>query len=150
MRIIEMASGSAQVRIAPAVGGAIAAFTVRDTPMLRPTPAAALVARDVRRTACYPLVPYSNRIATRGLRFGGHDYALARNFGDHPHAIHGVGWQRPWTVDDASSATSALLALEHDAAARRRARVAVALSRDAVVRARRRQRHAAPRCCASR
>jgi aldose 1-epimerase len=114
MRIIEIASGSAQVRIAPELGGAITAFTASDTPILRPTPDAVLVARDVRRTACYPLIPYSNRIRNAHLRFAGRDYVLIRNFGTSPHAIHGVGWQRPWTVDEAS-AQHALLSLRHDA-----------------------------------
>jgi aldose 1-epimerase len=91
MRIIEIASGSAQVRIVPELGCAITAFSVRETPILRPTPDAALVERDVRRTACYPLIPYSNRIRDARLRFAGHDYVLARNFGASPHAIHGVG-----------------------------------------------------------
>ena len=83
-------------------------------PVLRPTPDAALDERDVRLTACYPLVPYSNRIRDARLRFGGRDYALARNFGAHPHAIHGVGWQRAWSVAEAS-ATRARLVARHDA-----------------------------------
>ena len=37
---------------------------------------------------------------------------LARNFGDHPHSIHGVGWQRAWRVV-AHDRASALLAFEH-------------------------------------
>src|SRR5204862_4701005 len=48
------------------------------------------------------------------LQFDGRTYELARNFGDHPHAIHGVGWQRPWTMRW-RDANSALLALDHDA-----------------------------------
>jgi aldose 1-epimerase len=43
-------------------------------------------------------VPYSNRIRDARLAFAGRTYELARNFGDHPHAIHGVGWQRAWRV----------------------------------------------------
>jgi hypothetical protein len=70
---------------------------------------------DVRGHACYPLVPYSNRIANARLAVSGRVLELARNFGEHPHAIHGVGWQRPWRVL-AHNATSALLALEHTAA----------------------------------
>ena len=72
------------LRIAPELGGAIASFTVCGTPMLRPTPAAALDARDVRRTACYPLVPYSNRIRNTKLRFASRDFLLERNFGTMP------------------------------------------------------------------
>jgi galactose mutarotase-like enzyme len=102
MRIIELAAHDATLQIAPELGGAIASFVVRGRPMLRPTPDAALDERDVRRTACYPLVPYSNRIRNAKLRFAGRDFVLARNFGTHPHAIHGVGWQRPWPKRRAS------------------------------------------------
>ena len=114
MRIVELVSNGARVRIAPELGGAITEFSLRDTSVLRPTPAEAIGARDVRATACYPLVPYSNRIANARLAFDGREFALARNFGTHPHAIHGVGWQRAWSVADASS-RHARLALHHDA-----------------------------------
>jgi aldose 1-epimerase len=60
-------------------------------------------------------VPYSNRIRDGTLHFGGRTHALARNFGDSPHAIHGVGWQRPWDVR-ARGADAVQLALRHDAA----------------------------------
>ena len=112
--MIVLAAGEAIVEIAPDVGGAIASFRWRGRDILRPTPPDARAARDVRRHACYPLVPYSNRIANATLRDGGRDHALARNFGDSPHAIHGVGWQRPWALVAATS-TSAQLALDHEA-----------------------------------
>jgi aldose 1-epimerase len=110
-----LAAGEARVDLAPAAGGAIAGYTFRGHDVLRPTPGDARAADNVRRHACYPLVPYSNRIADACLAVGGATHALARNFGDHPHAIHGVGWQRPWTVASADAA-SALLALDHDPA----------------------------------
>jgi aldose 1-epimerase len=110
-----LAAGEARVELAPAAGGAIAGYAFRGHDVLRPTPADARAAGDVRRHACYPLVPYSNRIADARLAAAGTTHALARNFGDHPHAIHGVGWQRPWTVALAD-ADSALLALDHDPA----------------------------------
>jgi aldose 1-epimerase len=109
-----LADGAAIVEIVPDVGGAIASFRWRDADVLRPTPPEARAARDVRRHACYPLVPYSNRVANATLRHGGRDHALARNFGDSPHAIHGVGWQRAWTTLAADAAT-ARIALDHDA-----------------------------------
>lgn len=102
MRTIELATRHASLRIAPALGGAITAFIVGGQPVLRTTPDAALAERDVRRTACYPLVPYSNRIRNAQLRYAGRDFVLARNFGAHPHAIHGVGWQRAWSVGEVS------------------------------------------------
>jgi aldose 1-epimerase len=107
-----LVADDARVVINPAVGGALASFTFGGVDALRPTPAGS---RDVRAHASYPLIPYSNRIADARLEFDGHIHALARNFGDHPHAIHGVGWQRPWTVA-ARDAKSALLVLEHDPA----------------------------------
>ena len=113
MPILELAAAGAVLTLAPGIGGAITAFTVAGVPILRPTPRAALADADVRRTACYPLVPYSNRIAHAVLRFSGREYPLARNFGSHPHSIHGVGWQRAWSVVEAS-ATHALLSLSHD------------------------------------
>jgi aldose 1-epimerase len=112
--MLVLVDGAAIVEIVPDVGGAIAAFRWRDVDVLRPTPPEARAARDVRRHACYPLVPYSNRIAAATLRHRGRDRALARNFGDSPHAIHGVGWQRAWSTI-ASDAASALIALDHDA-----------------------------------
>jgi len=112
--LLELVTAAARVTIAPAIGGAIASFTVGGLPMLRPTPRATLDAGDVRGLACYPLVPYSNRIRNAELRFAGRCYALARNFGDHPHAIHGVGWQRAWAVAEQSDA-HARLVLVHDA-----------------------------------
>ena len=114
MSLLELATAVARVTIAPEIGGSIASFTVGGQPMLRPMPRAALDARDVRRSACYPLVPYSNRIRDSMLAFAGRRYPLARNFGNHPHAIHGVGWQRAWTVADAAG-DHARLVLAHDA-----------------------------------
>lgn len=113
MPILEFAAAGAALTLAPGIGGAITAFTVAGVPILRPTPRAALADADARLTACYPLVPYSNRIAHGVLRFSGREYRLARNFGTHPHSIHGVGWQRAWSVVEASD-THALLSLQHD------------------------------------
>lgn len=105
-------AGAAGVRIAPVVGGALTGFTLADRDVLRPTSAATLAAQGVRGCASYPLVPYSNRIAHAQLAWQQRPHALARNFGDHPHAIHGVGWQRAWTVEDAGPA-HATLVLRH-------------------------------------
>lgn len=113
MRILELVTPGARVRIAPELGGAITEFSLRGEPVMRPTPAAAIAARDAGASACYPLVPYSNRIADARLRFDGREFALARNFGTHPHAIHGVGWQRAWAVAEASP-LHARLSLDHD------------------------------------
>ena len=114
MNVVDLATPNARVRLAPHVGGAIASFMFCDRAVLRETPPAALDAGDVRATACYPLVPYSNRIRDARLRHDGRTFVLARNFGTHPHAIHGVGWQRAWSVIEAST-QHAQIELAHDA-----------------------------------
>ena len=111
---MRLVAGDAAVEIAPAVGGAIASFTLAGADVLRPTPHDARAEGNVRAFACYPLVPYSNRIANARLAFDGREHALARNFGDSPHSIHGVGWQRAWAVVS-SSDSDVQLALDHDA-----------------------------------
>src|SRR5436190_15442790 len=123
--VIALAAGDAQIEIAPRAGGALAGFTFRGTDVLRPTSAAARDEHDVRAHACYPLVPYSNRIANAELKFEGKQYALNKNFGDHPHSIHGVGWQREWQVG-AVEKDSALLTLAYvpESAGRRESRTA--------------------------
>jgi aldose 1-epimerase len=92
---VELAAGDARLVVAPALGGSVARFTWRDRDVLRRAPDRL---DTVRNAACYPLVPYSNRIRDARLTFAGRTYPLARNFGDHPHAIHGLGWQRAWDV----------------------------------------------------
>jgi aldose 1-epimerase len=111
-----IAAGDARVELAPDVGGAIARFVFGGVDVLRPVSDEARAAGNVRGYACYPLVPYSNRIANAQLSWDGRTRALAKNFGDHPHSIHGVGWQRAWRVA-ANDAASALLALDHAASA---------------------------------
>ena len=110
--VVTIAAGDAAVAIVPGVGGSIGSFRCRGIDVLRPTPEAFRHAGDVRQFACYPLVPYSNRIAQAALASPERTHPLARNFGDHPHAIHGVGWQRAWTLE-ADGPAHARLALDH-------------------------------------
>ncbi len=94
----------------PDLGGCIAGLWLGQEPVLRSTPAEQL--HTVRAAGCYPLVPFSNRIAQAKLVWNGTSHPLVRNFNDEPHAIHGVGWLRPWTVLDETDAT-ALISYEH-------------------------------------
>jgi aldose 1-epimerase len=114
MTTLELSTGASVVRIAPALGGAIVAFTCGGRHVLRPAPTEALADGNVRLASCYPLVPWSNRIRDGRLVFDGREHVLARNFGAHPHAIHGVGWQRAWSVAE-TSPQRVRLVLAHDA-----------------------------------
>jgi aldose 1-epimerase len=113
---IELAAGASRLLVCPAIGGAIARFSWRDREVLRRAPEAAIGSGNVRQMACYPLVPYSNRIGGARLAFADGEFALAPNFPPEPHAIHGVGWRRAWTVSQqARSHLQLTLAHEPDA-----------------------------------
>ena len=75
--------------------------------MLRSTEAAELATS--RESGCYPLVPYSGRLGYRRFRWLGQDHTTAPNFDDNPHSVHGVAWQRPWTVASSSAAEAELV-----------------------------------------
>ncbi|MGH7082594.1 MAG: aldose 1-epimerase [Acetobacteraceae bacterium] len=103
-------AGALELELAPAVGGAIAGFSHAGFALMRETPEATT---NVRLHACYPLVPFSNRIAGGHFTFAGKAYQLRRDpVTGGAHAIHGEGWQRTWSVAEASR-FSARLVLEH-------------------------------------
>ncbi|MGC8517068.1 MAG: aldose 1-epimerase [Steroidobacteraceae bacterium] len=95
------------------LGGALLELSHAAQPVLRAATVEGVRRLGVRGCACYPMVPFANRIAYGQLNVGGRDYALRANFPPEPHAIHGLGWQRSWSlVDQAES--SAELILRHD------------------------------------
>jgi aldose 1-epimerase len=112
---IVIEAGEARVELAPQAGGALAGFTLAGVDVLRPTSASARAANDVLDHAAYPLVPYSNRIANARFEFSGRRHQLDPSRHCRPHSLHGVGWQRRWSVL-ARSPSAATLTLEHHAA----------------------------------
>jgi aldose 1-epimerase len=56
--------------------------------------------RDLSPTAlaCFPLVPFVNRIRDGRFSFRGRRVTLARNLLPDPSPLHGQGWQAPWEV----------------------------------------------------
>lgn len=111
--MLTLAAGDTELVLAPEAGGSIAAFRWRGIDVMRASGDEAVTARDPLGLACFPLVPYSNRIAHGRFVWDGREVRLPRNFGAHPHAIHGLGWQAPWAVA-ASGETSATLTYAHD------------------------------------
>lgn len=109
---LELACEGLRCEIAPALGGCVAGLWLDGVPVLRSTPAAQLA--SARQAGSYPLVPFSNRVGQATLLWQGTSHPLVRNNGAEPHAIHGVGWQRPWEVLE-SSPQFALLSYEHRA-----------------------------------
>lgn len=87
--------------LSPALGGCVAGLWWGTQQVLRSTPAAAL--QSAPSAGSYPLLPYSNRIGYCKLHWDGQDYLLAPNFAPEPHSIHGVGWERAWSVAEADA-----------------------------------------------
>ncbi len=110
--ILTLSSGADRCDIVPALGGGIGSWTVNGQPMMRSASAASIAAADPFGLASFPLVPYSNRIGDGRFEWDGQPVSLARNFSPEPHSIHGVGFERPWSVQS-RSADSVVLELMH-------------------------------------
>jgi aldose 1-epimerase len=105
--VIELNAGELRLALRPDLGGCVAGCWRAGVPVLRSTEPAELAAS--RPSGCYPLVPYSNRLGYRRFRWGGHDHTTAPNFDEgNPHSVHGVAWQRPWTVVSQSASEATL------------------------------------------
>jgi aldose 1-epimerase len=59
--------------------------------------------------ACFPLVPYANRIRGGCFSFRGRTVRLAPNMTGDPSPLHGQGWLNPWNVEAASGSSAALI-----------------------------------------
>jgi len=94
------------------LGGSIVSLECDGHPVLRGVDPQKI--KSAREAASYPLVPFSNRIGHATLKWMGTDHPLIRNNADEPHAIHGVGWQRPWNVLEQNEQFT-LLSFEHRA-----------------------------------
>ena len=87
-------------------GGAITRCEVAGHPLFHPASSAS----EPFCFANFPLVPFSNRIASSGFSFAGQDYSIPPNFSDprFPLPIHGFGWQAEWDIERRSASEVAL------------------------------------------
>ncbi len=90
-----------RLSLAPGVGASLVNWEVKATgqPLLRHSDTAALASGTPRRLACYPLAPWSNRIAEGGFAQPEGWQALAPNTEHDPYPIHGSAWQQAWQVE---------------------------------------------------
>lgn len=95
-----------QARVLPGAGGLIASLTLEGVPVLR---SLAKGSQNPLDAACFPMVPWCNRIAQ--ARFEWEDKVVTpdRNFPPEPHAIHGHGWRAPWAIKNASRSACTLV-----------------------------------------
>lgn len=109
--MIEIASGPYAMSIDPESGGSVSSLTWHGQPILR-----GQGGPGVLESACFPLVPFCNRIADNRFEFAGRAVELAPNHPGNPDdlVLHGFGWTSPWTVEEVEPAR-ALISLEHPA-----------------------------------
>jgi aldose 1-epimerase len=88
---MRLQAGDAELVLAPEMGGAVVSWTIGGEPIFR---AANPEAKSSRDHACYPLFPFSNRVANRRFAWDGMTYELPPLIAQW--AIHGAAWQRPW------------------------------------------------------
>ena len=94
---MRLVSGGAELVCNPQLGGTIVSWKVDGVSLFRPV---TTEADTVRGQGCYPLVPFSNRVAGRAFHFAGQRYELPDLM--NGYAIHGAAWQLPWRQDGAS------------------------------------------------
>jgi aldose 1-epimerase len=107
---IELRCGPLRLALRTDLGGSIAGLWQGDVPVMRSAEPAALT--EPRQAGSFPLVPYSGRLGYMRFRWNGRDHTTQPNF-PGPHSIHGVGWQRPWSLRSQGE-HEAVLAYLHD------------------------------------
>jgi aldose 1-epimerase len=103
--VIRLAAGDWSADVLPELGGAIGRLDWRGRAILRPTPEGT---DSVLETACFPLVPYANRIDRGTFDWQGRRVVLGATPGFEPHALHGTGWLTSWTVAEADDRSARL------------------------------------------
>lgn len=122
--MLQLCNDRLSVCLLPEAGGGIVSLDWlgqgAEVPLMRPcaaSPERSPGHYEPNRLACYPLLPWSNRIAHGGFFHAGIRVALALNREDDAYPIHGSGWQRRWTVDQHEADIAVLDLEEADAGA---------------------------------
>lgn len=112
---IGLSAGNLRLLLSPSVGGAISGFEWRSEgrsqPILRQCHSPL---QKVLDAACFPLVPYVNRIRDGRFTFRAREVRIAPNMPGDPSPLHGQGWLNPWRVDKDSD-VAAQLSFHHEA-----------------------------------
>ncbi len=117
MDLVTLSNAHLRAQVLPAIGGGLARLDVLGAngprALLRGLEAGEGVPIP-SQLACFPLVPWSNRIGNGGFTFEGRRIALAPNRAGEPCPIHGEGWQQSWQVESQAADSVALLLARRD------------------------------------
>jgi aldose 1-epimerase len=98
---VVLRAGDARVVVRPAAGGRFGSVELAGAELLiTGSPDGPI------HWGAYPMVPWAGRIRNGRFSFRGHEHQLP--LGMPPHAIHGVVFDRPWTVIEQTPASAAL------------------------------------------
>jgi len=104
--LVELRAGPNRVVLDPARGGRLASWTVDGEDLLFGPPDDA---DSSIHWGCFVMAPWPGRLAGGRFEWQGRELQLRRTHGRH--AIHGLTWNRPWTVEHATG-EEATLAIE--------------------------------------
>ncbi len=98
--LIKLHSDNLELSLSPSLGGSIARFEWLDGegrrfPVMRGCHTGCT---NVLEAACFPLVPFVNRIRGSRFSFRGREVSLTPNMAGDPSVLHGQGWLNPWQV----------------------------------------------------
>ncbi len=101
--MIELRAGRVTALVDPERGGRLASLRVEERELLVGPPAG-----DDRsvRWGCFLMAPWAGRLARGRLQFRGESWRLRQTHGRH--AIHGLVWAAPWTVERAEPSAAHL------------------------------------------
>lgn len=116
MEVVTLRNAHLHAQVLPSIGGALARLDA----LSDGSPRALLRAYEIEpsagapdptpsQLACFPLLPWSNRIGNGGFHFEGRRVDLARNRAGEPCPIHGEGWQLAWQIETQSPSCVGLL-----------------------------------------
>src|SRR5689334_23470094 len=111
---VTLSAGRLKLTLNPYVGGSISAFEwIGDDgsrPILRKCNS---LSKNVLDAACFPLVPYVNRIRGGCFTFRGREVRLEPNMPGDPSPLHGQGWLNSWLVES-SAGDRVVLSFDHE------------------------------------
>jgi aldose 1-epimerase len=116
MAQVVLRSGSLELALSPSVGGSIARFerVADDGARFALMRGCNSRCDNVLEAACFPLVPFVNRIRGSRFKFRGREVVLSPNMAGDASVLHGQGWLAEWQVV-AAGETEAELGFAHAA-----------------------------------
>src|SRR5437868_8907735 len=112
--VVKLGAGSLRLELSPSIGGSISAFEWlgdgAPRPILRECHSPS---EKVLDAACFPLVPFVNRIRGGRFSFREREVRLEPNMAGDPSPLHGQGWLAVWKVEAADD-RRALLRFRHE------------------------------------